>query len=89
MIAQMSVRFILALKAIIIKNVIGVSNSILYFSFGPSAGIGRQDKLKIYWFTSWTFKSFFGYKFMYVFYRYNIYSISILYITNTNIFFLI
>ena len=26
----------------------------------PNAGIGRQDNLKIYWYISWTFKSFFG-----------------------------
>ncbi len=27
----------------------------------PSAGIGRQDDLKLRWITSWTFKSFLGY----------------------------
>ncbi len=27
----------------------------------PSAGTGRQDKLKIYWLHSWGFKSLLGY----------------------------
>ena len=29
-------------------------------NINPNAGIGRQDNLKIYWYLSWTFKSFFG-----------------------------
>jgi hypothetical protein len=32
----------------------------------PNAGIGRQDNLKIYWYLSWTFKSFFGYICIYI-----------------------
>jgi hypothetical protein len=32
----------------------------------PNAGIGRQDNLKIYWYLSWTFKSFFGYIYVWI-----------------------
>jgi hypothetical protein len=36
-----------------------------YDFINPNAGIGRQDNLKIYWYLSWTFKSFFGYIYIY------------------------
>ena len=50
MTAEMSVQITLALYI-----------AYIYIN-NPSAGIGRQDKLKLYWYKSWTFKSFFGYK---------------------------
>ena len=50
MIAQMSVQFILALwfGFFFQFNTIESINGLFFFVEGPSAGIGRQDKLKIY-----------------------------------------